>query len=549
MRPVPMFVSFALILFFGIARAEDPKPPGSAGATSKPQKSDLPMDEQKLRIENLWYEYQELARNHDVAQNRQRRRCAQKLGDYDHPEALQRLWQIFENDSEIRVRVAAQIAIGRVADGPSFKKLFRAVQSGSNRERVLQEYMGQSIAELTNEDAIKYVIRRLPKVSQKWLRLSCVEGLGALRAQGALDMLVKLYGRKKTRKDTALRYELIIAIGRIGGVQARNIVVNTAKEPDWRIRSATAQVILQAGQDKECVDLARDLMNDEISLVREHASISVGEAKNMELAPHLVTLMRKGTLRVKGKAYEALRRLSGQDKGLIPDAWDKWIKDKKEGKLTEEGGRKDKDDSVSFNIPTYYNFKVLSDRVLFIVDVSGSMKWPMEPPHRIDVAKAELLKVVKQLQGNVHFNVATFAGAVNFWQKGQMVPATERNLKSAKKWIDSRLLPRGGTNTYDALMKGIQEIEHVDTIFFLSDGTPSVGKTDVPEEILADVRKANRYRKVQINTISLIIGKAAITSAQKYEDPEEMADFLRTLAEENGGTLLDLREAPKPQVK
>ena len=119
----------------------------------------------------------------------------------------------------------------------------------------------------------------------------------------------------------------------------------------------------------------------------------------------------------------------------------------------------------------------------------------------------------------MQFNVATFAGAVNFWQKGQMVPASERNLKSAEKWIDARLLPRGGTNTYDALMKGIQEIEHVDTIFFLSDGTPSVGKTDVPEEILAEVRKANRYRKVQINTISLIIGKAAITSAQKYEDP------------------------------
>ena len=283
MRPVPTLLSLALILSFGIARAENPKqqPDTQKESPSKRKKSDLPMDEQKLRVENLWFEYQELARNQDVAQVRDRRTVAQKLGDYDHPEALQRLWQIFEDDSQIRVRVAAQIAMGRVADGPAFKKLFRAVQSASKRNAVLHEYMGQSIANLTNEDAINYVIKRLPKLGTKakWMRLSCVEGLGALRATAAHDVLVSLYGKKKTRKDIPLRYELIVALGRIGGVQARNIVVSAAKDPDWRIRSAAAQVILQAGDDKECVDLARNLTNDEISLVREHAAKSIGRSQ------------------------------------------------------------------------------------------------------------------------------------------------------------------------------------------------------------------------------------------------------------------------------
>ena len=69
-----------------------------------------------------------------------------------------------------------------------------------------------------------------------------------------------------------------------------------------------------------------------------------------------------------------------------------------------------------------------------------------------------------------------------------------------------------------------------------------VGKYEVPEEILIKLRYANRFRRVIVNTIALAIGKPAIDSAAKYEDAEEMAAFMRLIAEWNGGTCMDIRK-------
>ena len=79
-------------------------------------------------------------------------------------------------------------------------------------------------------------------------------------------------------------------------------------------------------------------------------------------------------------------------------------------------------------------------------------------------------------------------------------------------------------------------------MYFLSDGIPSTGKYEVPEEILVKLRYANRFRRVIINTIALAIGKPAVEKAIKYEDAEEMAAFMRLIADWNGGVCVDIRK-------
>ena len=201
-------------------------------------------------------------------------------------------------------------------------------------------------------------------------------------------------------------------------------------------------------------------------------------------------------------------------------------------------------DREKISVATYYDFKIFSDRVLFIVDVSGSMNWPEMKdgsPNRIAVAKRELIAVVKALDEKTLFNLATFAGHVNTWKKDGEVPANEANKKAALEWLEAALLPRGATNTFGALMDGLDRNPQIDTLYFLSDGIPSTGTYEVPEEILIKLRYANRFRRVIINTIALAIGKPAIESAAKYEDAEEMAAFMRLIAEWNGGTCMDIR--------
>ena len=334
-------------------------------------------------------------------------------------------------------------------------------------------------------------------------------------------------------------YEILRSLGQIGGDGVREVLFDAAVSEDWRIRLAAAEVLTIRFRDPQALEAQRQLLKDEKPIVREIAGVATGKHKLDPLFPELILLMREGNLRSKHKSYLAMKEISGQDLGYAPDAWAKWWSDKKKGKLAKDGslGRKER-----ISVSTYYNFKIFSDRILFVVDVSGSMAWPEYHPNRIEVAKRELVKVIKSLNEKTLFNVATFAGHVQFWQKKGEVPATKANIGKALRWIDARLLPRGGTNTYGALMDSLEKNPLIDTVFFLSDGIPSVGIIELPEGILIKLRDANRYRKVIFNTVALAMGKASIEKAQKYEDPDEMAAFMKKIADLTGGTCLDIRK-------
>ena len=104
-------------------------------------------------------------------------------------------------------------------------------------------------------------------------------------------------------------------------------------------------------------------------------------------------------------------------------------------------------------------------------------------------------------------------------------------------------LGAGKTNTYKALLYGfgVDPAKPVkgpltgfdkkalkrplDTMYFLSDGRPSVGKLIDTNEILAAVNKYNGQYRIVIHTI-------AIGSFQK--------EFLKQLAGDNGGVFVDL---------
>jgi hypothetical protein len=98
-------------------------------------------------------------------------------------------------------------------------------------------------------------------------------------------------------------------------------------------------------------------------------------------------------------------------------------------------------------------------------------------------------------------------------------------------------LDKGKTNTFGALKValGVNEVRTADqnyekvaadTIFFLSDGRPTVGEYVDPDDILREIHALNDLRKVIIHTI-------AIGEFQK--------DFMERLAAQNGpGVFVDL---------
>jgi Mg-chelatase subunit ChlD len=97
----------------------------------------------------------------------------------------------------------------------------------------------------------------------------------------------------------------------------------------------------------------------------------------------------------------------------------------------------------------------------------------------------------------------------------------------------------GATNLGDALLKAFEDKE-VDTIFVLSDGMPNVGKLPSAEAILNEVARINAARRIVIHTINF-------TSSSDAKEVKDAAEFLKKLAEDNGGTYVNQAEEGKKE--
>jgi hypothetical protein len=208
----------------------------------------------------------------------------------------------------------------------------------------------------------------------------------------------------------------------------------------------------------------------------------------------------------------------------------------------------------------YYGEAVTSRRVLFIVDISGSMNifeqegWPdvpQVPPGgtantgadgggspitnplllrwiemnplsvRMARAKAELTRLIDQLPTNTFFNIIAFNSQTLAWQK-TLTLVGPQSVESARQFVAS--LRDGGATAADlALASAFKDNNLADTIYFLSDGEPSRdGINALPvAPLLEQVQEANRFHRIIINTVGF---------------GEEGALFMKALAEQNAGT-------------
>ncbi len=138
--------------------------------------------------------------------------------------------------------------------------------------------------------------------------------------------------------------------------------------------------------------------------------------------------------------------------------------------------------------------KVVAKDVVIVLDRSGSMN----DDDKIDQAKGALKYVVKNLNNEDRFNVISFSDDVEPFFDNLAAP-TDKNVKEALDRVD-HIEARGGTNIHLALETALKQVEPSKEegkrivrpayIIFLTDGRPTVGKTDEPV-IIDDTTKAN----------------------------------------------------------
>ena len=167
----------------------------------------------------------------------------------------------------------------------------------------------------------------------------------------------------------------------------------------------------------------------------------------------------------------------------------------------------------------FYGLEIISKRVCFLIDISGSMGTKSGKSTRIELAKKQLRQAIRGLNKTTKFNVIAFnQGLIPLAPK--LIPAKKAEKAAAIRWVGN-LTAVGGTNIYDSLIQALGDQE-VDAIYLLSDGAPSAGKITDTGEILTDIRRRNLFDQVSIHVVDISAGRS-------------LRRFLKQLAKGNFG--------------
>ncbi len=202
----------------------------------------------------------------------------------------------------------------------------------------------------------------------------------------------------------------------------------------------------------------------------------------------------------------------------------KKIEELEPGGMTGVGPRK--------QYPRFFGIEILSQRIVFLLDTSMSMReadpGPGDRPDRkrLERLQSEARRLMNSLPPDTKFTVIAFSSKVKSLS-GSLLQATAANKSRAFKFIDN-FQAEGQTHTDEALEAAFR-IKGVRTIFLLSDGAPvrDTKAIDI-REILSWLRKENRFRKIQIHTVGFAGTRDSIGT------------FLRDVAADNDGVHREL---------
>ncbi|MHC4958091.1 MAG: vWA domain-containing protein [Planctomycetota bacterium] len=295
-----------------------------------------------------------------------------------------------------------------------------------------------------------------------------------------------------------------------------------------------------------------DMVGHKDAAVRVAAAQALARAAKPRGVEALVLALPKEAPRshAQREMVRALTRLTGAKLGPYPDAWLRWWTDHKSSVLAGKRDLGKGEAVVGGKKPAqghFYGIKQDVDRIIYVLDQSGSMEVSMDNPRwegnspvpayddedsRFDAAVRELLRASGKLRRGSSFAVILYSDYASRLHD-KMVPASKDEHAKLRNAL-AREGPSGSTNIREALDVALRMAnvhrgqtrgeQRADAIILVSDGTPTdaKGKLVDPELVLQAVREWNAMRRVAIHCVGI--------------GAQHAAGFLKKLAAENGGT-------------
>ena len=378
-----------------------------------------------------------------------------------------------------------------------------------------------------------------------------------------------------SRMPPKLRLRALDVLSDSGRVELVSTYVDTLRDKDADVRIASLNAIgnalgshtdetvhetvppeIAALRDRAIEAMRGVLSRDTVWQVRAAACNALAALKCKASIPALIDGYEAELGRTKDpwamdlRIHRTLENMTGQSVGANDfKSWREfWRKEGVSMRLAKPDQVQAKNADNDARYERFFSLRVESDHVLFVVDFSGSMEEPITLQSGTTAASAgtkttkakividELKKIVTSMPDGSYFNIVVFSDEVRVWRPSRAGPPELVRLDDQTRdellgsFLDS-LAPRGPTNLYGALDKaigfagrGLTDKYYAlgfDTVYVLSDGAPSWGEVTDKDEIRRRVRETNRLKRLTIN---------CITFGEKND-----TDFLRLLAEENGG--------------
>ena len=485
-------------------------------------------------------------------------------------------YQKFANGKEGYERARAIEDLGN-ATSPKWDRTAWQLSLDMLRKEIQKEGQGGKTEERVSGEVLDACVGTFKKVTNKDV---LAEMTRAARAKG---------------ESVRLRIHVLWGLGPKGEVKD---LLDLLEDPSTPVQIAAADALAEradaAAADAFIKVLQSDKRSWEVKLASLQGLEKVGKEEHVDLLIESLGKVRGEEGRLKEQYLKTLKKITAVDlESDDPNLWKSAWAAKKSGGEVPPG--------ATIADPTeFYGLKTRSTRIVFILDRTGSMQAPAseparttvfklppeaaggdkEPPHetqareeatkikkkweaakpgtRMDVARKELILTVWVLHPKVHFNVIWYEGNPHPW-KQELLPATWLNKLDCLKETD-RLVASGPTNIWDAVETAFKMTElpqrpdviqldrkanyamavgGSDTFFLMTDGQPNTGRIVKPEDILSEIRKVNRLRRVTVHTICMgDLLPGVPTDSQDNPDPK----FLKKIADENGGEFVHLKK-------
>jgi len=449
-------------------------------------------------------------------------------------------------------------------------------------QRELQPWRVQSMAckhlrSMTGEGVLPWLLQMLgaPGVRAQKQNQDQRNAAAVLRVLGghpSVEAQLELLRACRTL-PTELRVQAVNAMAKDATMDLVPTLIELLRDSEPNVRIAAANAIGTAMQphvdesegkqptgatlalrDQELQKLEELLIRDQIWQVRSACAFALAVQKCKPVVPALIRGLEAELNRKKDpwamdvRLHKVLEGLTGQSvvRGSVAPWKEFWAREGASFAVRPRAAA-GAAPAVADKYEKFFDLEVESDRVLFVLDFSGSMAEPVqlqarttgarpgEPTTKAALVVTEMKRLVMSLPDGALINLVVFSDEVRIWRQEGGRPALVRLDDDARDdllgtFLDS-LRPVGSTNLHGALNaaldfggRGLFDKYYAagfDTLYVISDGAPTAGAIVDKDEIRRVVREANQLRKVAINCIT-------------FGDKND-TDFLRGMAQENGG--------------